>query len=166
MGGGQQCIVHLTSLPQLLILAGKLCHMVPSNGFDYTVIVLILYLFLVNCMLIYLQNSCYMAEINWDFTNKFSIYSEVQKNHPVTRSVQSIRLCSTVLLEQWSSEGLTNIGVPSSCSQSSCPLGRPQVGHGRHYFQYLIALPEDSVLISSIFLHIQRWKWHTQQGGM
>lgn len=92
-----------------------------------------------------------MAETNPVFTNKFSINNVVQKNHPVTRSVQSIRLCSTVLLEQWSSEGLTNTGVPSSCSQSSCPMGRLQVGHGGHCFQSLIALPEDSFLISSVF---------------
>lgn len=131
MCGGQQCMVHLISLPQLLKLAGKLCHMVPNYGLNYTSdsVNLILYLFLVSSMLMYVQNSCYMAETNPVFTNKFSINNVVQKNHPVTRSVQSIRLCSTVLLEQWSSEGLTNIGVPSSFSQSSCPMGRLQAGH-------------------------------------
>lgn len=69
----------------------------------------------------YVQKSCYMAETNPDFTNKFSIYSLLLKNHPVTGSVQSIRLCSALLHEQQSSEGLTNTGVSSSHSQSSCP---------------------------------------------
>lgn len=114
----------------------------------------------------YMQNSFYLAKTNPGFTKKSSIYCVVQKNHLVTRSVQSIRLCSTVLLVQQSSEGLTNTGVSSSCSQSSCPMGRPQIDRGRHCFQSLIALPEDSFLISSIFSHIQRWKLHTQQGGM
>lgn len=57
---------------------------------------LTLYLFLVSCMLMYVQNSCYIPKTNPEFTNEFSINSVVQQKPIMLQEQSSLLACASL----------------------------------------------------------------------